>query len=76
MLLFLILLLKRPACILKLITSFFLILIILECSLGYVKIGIFFTVVVLLYVVDTLTLFLSFCILAIIKVNVVVKKVL
>ena len=63
-------------CVLKLITSSFLILIILECSLNYVKIGIFFTIIVPLYIVNVLTLLLPFYILAIVKVNLVIKRVL
>ena len=76
MLLSLILLLRGPACVLKLIASLFLILIILKCSLSCVKIGIFSTIIVLLYVIGTLTLPLSFYILAIVKVNIIVKEVL
>ena len=72
---FLILLLKGPACVLKLIAFFFLILIMLECSLDCVKIGIFFTVVVPLCVVGALTLPLPFYILAIVEANVVVREV-
>ena len=48
----------------------------LECSLSYVKIGIFFTVIVLLYIIGALTLPLPFCILAIVKINVIIKEVL
>ena len=72
----LILLLKGPTCVLKLITSPFLILIILECSLDYVRIDIFSTVIVPLYIVGALTLPLPFCILAIVEANVVVGEVL
>ena len=72
----LILLLKGPAYVLKLIAFSSLILIILECFLSCVKIGIFFTIIVSLYVVSVLTLLLPFYIPAIVKVNIIVRKVL
>ena len=70
------LLLKGLIYVLKLITSLFLILIILKCFLNYVKIGILFIITVPLYIIGTLTLSLSLRILAIIKVNIVIRKVL
>ena len=72
----LILLLKGLAYVLKLITFSSLILIILGCFLDYIKIGIFSTIIVPLYIIGTLTLLLPFYILAIIKINIIIREVL